>query len=106
MLLELHLDTAITKSYPYLEELQAYQAGDQRSGRRDRRNDFASNLLCRVPVGRVDTVVHRAEIRRSSDEVDVMVSIVILLELNGVEAVASQRRRSRELGNEVVQVGV
>lgn len=43
-----------------------------------------------MTVRDVDTIVHSTKIGCSSDEVNVMVAVVVLLEFNGVEAVPSK----------------
>ena len=75
----------------YLVQLKADQADDERCSGRDSGNDLARDLLGRMPVSGVDAVVHRAQVRRSSDEVDVVVGVIILLELDGRQAVACER---------------
>ena len=74
-----------------LVEFQAHQTRDEGSCGGDGRNDLAGNLLRRVAVGGLDVVIRRTQIRSSSDEVDVVVRIIVLLELNRVQAVADKR---------------
>ena len=88
-----------------LVEFQAHQTRDEGSCGGDGRNDLAGNLLRRVAVGGGDAVVHRTQVGRGSDEIDMMVRIIVLLELNRVQAVADKRRRGRELLDEVLEVG-
>ena len=76
-----------------LIQLQADKTGDERSRCRDGGDDLTRNLLRRMPVCRCDAVVHRAEVRRSGDEVDMVVRIIVLLEFDRVEAVTDKRRR-------------
>ena len=89
-----------------LVELEADQAGDERGGGRDRGDDLAGNLLGRVAVCGRDAVVHGAEVRRSGDEVDVEVRVVILLELDRVEAVTNERRWRWKLLDQIRKVRV
>ncbi len=75
----------------YLVELETDKTGDQRGSGCDGRDDLSSDLLRRMPVSRRDAVVRSSQVRRSSDEVDVEVRVVVLLELDGVQTVADQR---------------
>ena len=43
-----------------------------------------------MPVSRGDAVVHSTKVGRRGDEIDVVVRVVVLLELDGVQAVACQ----------------
>ena len=74
-----------------LVKFQAHETCDERCRRRNGRNDLASNLLGGVTVGDRDIVIHRPQVSSSSDEINVVVCIIILLKLNRIEAVASQR---------------
>jgi hypothetical protein len=57
-----------------------------------------------MPVRRINTIVHGAQIGSSSDEVNVMVGIVILLEIDRVQPIPGERRRCGQFGNEIVDV--
>ena len=87
-----------------LVKLQADQASDQRRSRGNGRDDLAGNLLGRMPVGGVDAVVQRTQVRRGGDEVNVVIRVVVLLELDRVQTVADERRRGRELLEVLLQV--
>ena len=88
-----------------LVKLQAHQTSDQSGGRSDSRDDLTRDLLRRVTIRRVDTVVHRPQIRRGRNEVNMMVRVVVLLELHGVQAEPSKGRRGRKLLDEIGPVG-
>ena len=75
-----------------LVEFQAHQTRDEGSCGGDGRHDLAGNLLRRVAVGGLDVVIRRTQIRSSSDEVDVVVRIIVLLKLDRVQAIADQGR--------------
>ena len=57
-----------------------------------------------MPVRRVNTIVHGAQIGSSSDEVNVMIGIVILLKIDGVQPIPGERRWCGQFGNEIVDV--
>ena len=74
----------------HLVQLKADKTGNKRRRSRNGGDDLARNLLGRVPVSRRDAVVQRTEVGRRSDEVDVVVRIIVLLELDRVQAVPNQ----------------
>ena len=73
-----------------LVQLKADEATDKGCCGRDRGYDLARDLLGGMPVSRSDVVVHRTQVRCGSDEVNVVVRVVVLLELNGVQAIADE----------------
>ena len=54
-----------------------------------------------MPVRRGDVVVHRAQVGRRDDEVNVEVRVVVLLKLDGVQAVADEGGGRRKLLEQV-----
>lgn len=78
-----------------LVKLQADQASHERRGGRDRRDDLSGNLLGLMPTRSLDGIVHRAQVGRRSDKVDMEVGIIVFLEFDRVEAVSSKRGRRR-----------
>jgi hypothetical protein len=54
-----------------------------------------------MAVSRVDVIVHCAKVGGSSDEVDVVVGVIVLLELNDIKPVSSQGRWSRQLLDQI-----
>jgi hypothetical protein len=89
-----------------LVQFEADETRHERRGRGDGWDNLPGNLLGRVPVGGVDAVVHGPQVRASRDEINVVVRVVVLLKVDGVETVASQRRRSRELLGQLHRVGI
>jgi hypothetical protein len=47
-------------------------------------------LLGRVSIGGGDAVIHCAKVGRSSDEVDVVIGIIVFLKLYGIKAESSE----------------
>jgi hypothetical protein len=47
-------------------------------------------LLGRVAISGIDAVIRCAKVRSSSDEVDVVIGIIILLKLYGIKAESSK----------------
>lgn len=84
-----------------LVQLETDEADDERRRRGDRGDDLARDLLRRVTVGGVDAVVHRAEVGGGGDEVDMVVGVVVLLEVDRVQAVPGEGRRRWELVREI-----
>ena len=84
----------------HLVQLQADQPGHQTCGGRNSRDDLASNQLGLVLVGGLNIVVESSEVRRGCDEVDVVVRVVVLLELDGIEAIACEGGGDGERGDE------
>jgi hypothetical protein len=68
-----------------LVELKADEPGDERSGRRDGRDDLARDELGLVRIGGRNAVVGRAHVGRRGDKLDVPVAVVILFKLERVE---------------------
>ena len=95
----------VRKEETDLVELKTNETGDKRRRRRNSGNDLTRDLLRRVAVGGGDAVVHRTQVGRGSDEIDMIVRIIVLLELNWVQAIADKRRRGRELLDKVLEVG-
>lgn len=63
------------------DELETYEASDDRCRCRDRGNDFASDEFTLVPIGQGDAVVGGTQIRGCDDKVYVEVGVVIFFEL-------------------------
>tara|TARA_B100000768_G_scaffold172713_1_gene181241 strand:+ start:873 stop:1151 length:279 start_codon:yes stop_codon:yes gene_type:complete len=59
-----------------------------------------------VPVGLADLVVTRAQVGAGSDEVDVVVGVVVLFELGRHHPVAGQRRGRRQRLDDVAAHGI
>jgi len=70
--------------------LETDQANDKGRCGGDRRDDLPGNLLGRVAISGVYAVIHGAKVRSSSDEVDVVIGIVIFLKLYGIKAESSK----------------
>ena len=75
----------------HLVQLEAHQPSDDGRGRRDSRNDLARDLLRVMSACGLDAVVERTQVSSGGDEVDVVVGVIILLELDGRQAVACER---------------
>ena len=75
-----------------LVQLEADESDDEGGCSGNGGNDLAGNLLGSVLVSDSDVVVHRTQVGRGGDEVDVVVRVVVLLKFHGVQAVANQRR--------------
>lgn len=74
----------------YLVKFKTHQADNERGGGSDGRNDFTCYLLRGMTIGDSNVVIHRTKVGRSGDKIDVMVSIIVLLELDRSEAVANK----------------
>ena len=81
--------------YTNLVQLKTHKTYNERCRSRDGRNDLTSDLLGGIAIRRSDVVIRCAKVRSSSDKVDVIVGVIILLKFGGVEAIAGQRRRGR-----------
>ena len=57
-----------------------------------------------MSISRSNSVVESSEVRGSGDEVDVEVGVVVLLEVDGVESVASERGGSGKAGDDISDV--
>ena len=74
-----------------LVELKHNQAGNQRSGRGNSGNDLSSDELGLVSISGLDLVVFGSQVTASSDEINVMVRVIILLEVNRNQLESRQR---------------
>ena len=72
-----------------LVQLKAYKSGHECGGGGNSGNDLARNMLRCVAIGIGDAVVGSTKIGASSNEVNVMVRVIILFKVDWVEAVAS-----------------
>ena len=50
-----------------------------------------------MTVGGCDVVIHGSKVRCGGDEINMVIGVIVLLELDGVQAVADQRRGRRQL---------
>lgn len=57
-----------------------------------------------MSIGRSDSVVESSKVGSSGDEVDVEVGIVVLLEVDGVESVASEGGGSGKAGDDISDI--
>ena len=79
--------------YTNLVQLKTHKTYNKRCRGRDGRNDLTSDLLGSIAIRRSDVVIRCAKVRSSGDKVDVIVGVIVLLELNGNEAVADEGGR-------------
>jgi hypothetical protein len=82
-----------TRGKTNLVKLETHQAYDERRRCSNGRYDFTSNLLRGMAVSGIDAVVHRTKVGSGGDEVDMIVCVIVLLELDRVEAIANERGR-------------
>jgi hypothetical protein len=87
-----------------LVQFQTHQAGHEGGGRSNGRDNLPRNLLCGVSISYVDIVVHRPKIRCCSDEVDVIIGIIILLEFDRCKTIACQRRRRGQFRVKILKI--
>lgn len=87
-----------------LEQLKDDQAGDQRRGGGDGGNDLAGDELGLVPIGLLDLVVVGTQVAGGRDEVNVVVSIIILLKLDRSELEAGKGLGIGKLLDQVAQL--
>ena len=66
----------------YLVELKADETDSKSSGSSNSRNDLSSNQLGLVLISLCDLVIGSSEVGGSSDEIDMVVGIVILLKVD------------------------
>lgn len=75
-----------------LVELKADETSHERGRRSNGRNDLSCDLFGGVAISWVNPVVHGTEIGSGGNKVDVVVSIIVLLELDGRQSVPCQGR--------------
>lgn len=85
-----------------LEQLQDHQSSDQGRSGGNCRDDLAGNELGLVAVCRLNLVILSTQVAASSDKVDMMVRVIILLEVYWSELEARERVRRRDTGNDLI----
>ncbi|CAF3535359.1 unnamed protein product [Fusarium graminearum] len=89
-----------------LVQLQNNQASHQRSGCGNGRNDLASNELGLVSISWLNLVVLGPQVAASSDEIDVMVRVIVLLEIDRNELESRQRAGGRQTVSQLLDLVV
>jgi hypothetical protein len=89
-----------------LVELQADETHGQSSGCRDSRDDLSSNQLGLVSVGNGNAVVGCTQIGSGSDEVNVVVAVIVLLKVDWDQTESGERGGTRERIDDSIQVFV
>ena len=73
-----------------LVEFQTDKPGDKRGSSRNSWNNFARDLLGAVSICSVDAIIHCTKIRRCSNEINVVVGVIVFLKLARTQAITSQ----------------
>lgn len=90
----LHVRRGALRFYrSYLVEFQANQTSNQSSCCDDGRDNLTGDQLGFETIDGLDAVSNRSQVGGGSDEVDVEVSVIILLEINLVESVLDLREK-------------
>lgn len=75
-----------------LVELETHKTSDKRRRGRNRRNDLSGNLFGGMTIGSSDAVVHGTEVGCRSDEINVMVRVLVLFKVNRFKTETNQTR--------------
>ena len=75
-----------------LVEFQTDKPGNKGGCSRNSRDNFARDLLGAVSICSVDAIVHCTKIRCCSNEINMMVGVVVFLKLARAQAISSHRR--------------
>lgn len=85
--------TGIRRKNTHLVEFQANQTSHKRCSRGDGGDNLPSDLFGSVAIGYGNAVIHCAKVRGGSNEVNVMVGVIILLKVYRCETVSCKGGR-------------